>query len=526
MPIRIKKDKGFNTPSQKRIPSTGNRGRGFGGGGAQLIGALLPSLIALFRKNPKIGIGVLILAVVLFFAFGRGGCSPTGEYDSNNPVASLFYSGLEMDQDVYDQAEVFMPLADNAKNPLPESVSLLKYCPPRKNQGQQGSCVGWASSYGARTILFAKQTGEDPNEVKFSPSYLYNQIALAGCQGSYLQNAMEVMKKEGVVPYSEFAYTDKSCSKQPTFQQKKLASEFKTKGFNRLSLGASNYKTDLLAIKQNLAQGAPVVIGMMVGGSFMSNMSGKELWKPTKSDYDMVGFGGHALCVIGYDDYKEGGAFQIMNSWGEEWGKKGIFWIRYNDFDYFTREAYGLYPMGDAEKFASNKLSAEIGLVLNKMGVNVPLVYEGGITFKTKQPVKKGEEFKIEVTNSIECYVYVFAEETDGSNYVLFPYTEKHSPYCGITGTRVFPHDHSMFADEIGTKDQMAVIVSKQPLDYNKLGNAINSASGLTYASKIQNALKEELVTDIDFKGGDNFSFECKTSTKNTVAVVLEIEKK
>ena len=54
---------------------------------------------------------------------------------------------------------------------------------------------------------------------------------------------------------------------------------------------------------------------------------------------------------------------------------------------------------------------------------------------------------------------YLFGEETDGSSYVLFPYTEKHSPYCGITGTRLFPSDHSLEADDVGTVDVMAVVV-------------------------------------------------------------------
>jgi C1A family cysteine protease len=59
----------------------------------------------------------------------------------------------------------------------------------------------------------------------------------------------------------------------------------------------------------------------------------------------MMGFGGHAMCVIGYDDRKEGGAFQIMNSWGNDWGVNGIGWVLYKDFKHFVREAYGLDPM-------------------------------------------------------------------------------------------------------------------------------------------------------------------------------------
>ena len=65
---------------------------------------------------------------------------------------------------------------------------------------------------------------------------------------------------------------------------------------------------------------------MMVGGSFMQDMAGQEVWIPTESDYQQRGFGGHAMCVIGYDDFKfrdeEAGGFQIMNSWGPGMGQE------------------------------------------------------------------------------------------------------------------------------------------------------------------------------------------------------------
>lgn len=96
-----------------------------------------------------------------------------------------------------------------------------------------------------------------------------------------------------------------------------------------LTDGESATGISIRAIKEHLAKDAPVVIGMMVGGSFMQPMMGKELWTPTDEDRSQMGFGGHAMCVIGYDDrrvakYANGesytGAFQIMNSWGPEWG--------------------------------------------------------------------------------------------------------------------------------------------------------------------------------------------------------------
>jgi C1A family cysteine protease len=50
---------------------------------------------------------------------------------------------------------------------------------------------------------------------------------------------------------------------------------------------------------------------MMVGGSFMQDMAGQKIWQPTQYDYDMEGFGGHCMCIIGYDDRLEGGSFKL-----------------------------------------------------------------------------------------------------------------------------------------------------------------------------------------------------------------------
>ncbi|MBN2611179.1 MAG: hypothetical protein JXB00_06450 [Bacteroidales bacterium] len=518
MPIRIKKDSGGY--QQERRTSGGPGGGNIGGSG--LAGAILPMIFNLFRRNPKLAIILIIVGIAIYFILGRTG--------SSSPESSMLQSlmqgtGLFMDERVYDSAEVFEPLADNINNPLPEKVTLKRYCPTRLNQGSQGSCVGWASAYAARTILYSKATGENPDDLTFSPSYVYNQIALPNCQGTYLQRAMDVMHNEGALPFSNFAYDENSCSDKPSQTEREAATDYKIKGFNRLSRSGDDYKTDLLAIKQNIAQGAPVVIGMMVGGSFMSSMAGEDIWIPDETDYAMKGFGGHAMCVIGYDDYIQGGAFQLMNSWGEEWGNEGIAWIRYNDFEYFTREAYGLYPMGDAEKVFTTMLDIEIGLVLNKSGAYVPFEYNSGILFETTEKLNPQDEFKVAITNSVECYTYIFGEETDGSSYVLFPYTKKHSPYCGITGQRLFPKDYSLFPDEKGTKDRLAIVISRQILDYIKLNEAINNSAGNTYEEKVTNTLKDELATDLKFAGGKTLKISSDSKNKNTIALLLEINK-
>lgn len=508
MPIRMVKDENGNT-RPKNIPDVGGGG---GNRGSGCLTALLPILL----KNPKLLIPIVIIGLIFYFVAPQ----------QFTETASLaFATGGEFDEQIYDKAEVFEPLADNIKNPLPAKVSLAEYAPKRLNQGSQGSCVGWASAYAARSILYARQFGKSGNASAFSPSSLYNQIKLPNCQGAYIQNAMETMEDKGVLPFEEFPYDENTCSIMPDNSDYNAMEHYTIKGYNRLTASGNDYKVDMLAIKQNLAQGAPVVIGMMVGGSFMSGMMGQSIWRPTQSDYYMQGFGGHAMCVIGYDDDLEGGAFEIMNSWGSDWGNNGIAYVNYQDFYHFTKEAYGLYPMGNANEQKPSKLEVDFGLVLNKTNKNIEFEQVSGNLFETRSPIDVGDKFKIEVTNNAECYTYIFGMETDGSSYVLFPYTAKHSPYCGITGTRLFPKDYSMQADNIGTSDYIAVVVSTSPVDYNTLNTAINKSNGNSYQEKVNAALNIQQLSGVNFTDASQIGFEGKLEKDKMVSVVMQIDK-
>lgn len=493
MAIRVRKDsEGNRRPDYHPGSKPGSGGRG----GSPLV-YFIPMILKMFSKNPKILIILIIIGGVFMYFKGCGSFSSGGE----DTISQLLSKGCSFDEARYDATEVFEPLADNVSSPLPERIVLDKYAPKRLNQGKQGSCVAWASAYAARTILHSRETGENPDKIAFSPSFLYNQIKLDGCQGSYLPDAMKKLQNGGVLPLTEFPYDDSSCDNTPRGQDLAEAKEFTIDGYNRLTMGGDDHAVDMLAIKQNLSQGAPVVIGMMVGGTFMREMEGQEVWIPQADDYNMRNFGGHAMCVIGYDDYFEGGSFRVMNSWGENWGDRGMFWLRYKDFDYFVKEAYGMYPMGDSNAPRGTKNEIKMGIRLNDKGL-VPLEAQAPGKFITRDKLKTEELFKIEFSNSLPCYVYVFGEEADGSTTVLFPYTAKHSPYCGITGARLFPKDHSYYPDETGNEDRFALLVSPKPLNYPEINKQLNSASGPLDA-KLKSVFSGKAILAEDEQGGE-----------------------
>jgi len=528
MPIRMTDDP--HDPNQQDDSGGGGGRRPVMPGGGGGLGSLIPLLLGLFK-----GKGIILLLVIAagaFFLFNKsgGGCSPT------ELIKKFSESGYSFNPAEFDKAKIYEGLdEENAANQaaLPEAVSLLRFAPTRGNQGQQGSCVAWSCAYSAQTILTAAATGADPNQIVFSPSYLYNQIKLEGCQGSYLQRAMEAMRANGGVPLNQFPYTDEECNTEPSSDDIRKGRQNVIHGFTRITNGDNLQEISVRGIKEHLASNAPVAIGMMVGQSFMQDMAGQELWTPQGMDEAQMGMGGHAMTVIGYNDRKFGGAFEIMNSWGPEWGKNGVGWVRYGDFRTYVREAYGIDPLPKRSNVANIPLECTIGLVNNDGGRIIPLRIAGGNVFQTVSPIRVGTRFKMSIENVTECYIYVFGRETDNSSFVLFPYMKqgesvsKHSPYCGITGYRLFPKSQSFEADSLGNSDQIAIIVSKDELDYNAVNNAINRSRRPDYAGKVNEAMKDILIQSSRFNNTNtgNIYFKVDANSNKAVACIVTIDK-
>ncbi|MEZ5004232.1 MAG: C1 family peptidase [Chitinophagales bacterium] len=237
---------------------------------------------------------------------------------------------------------------------LPSAVSHKKYAPYPGNQGDYGTCVGWSSSYGALSIEYAKQMNiTDRQQITFTafcPYYIYNQFKSEFdffCQsGGLFEDALEILYTKGAKRYYLPEY---SCYSDYEDFSLENAGTFKIKNYYRLfdwdqsefskALGLES--TRIENIKKAVAQGHPVLWGAYVPPSFDYLTSGKELWTPTQEEKDSYNKQpGHAMVIVGYDDNKYGGAFEVMNSWGTDWGNKGFFWVKYDDADLFGHTAF------------------------------------------------------------------------------------------------------------------------------------------------------------------------------------------
>jgi hypothetical protein len=208
--------------------------------------------------------------------------------------------------------------------------------------------------------------------------------------------------------------------------------------------------------------------------------------------------------------------------------------VRYADFKTYVREAYGIDPLPKRSEVANIPLECTIGLVNNEGGRNIALRVEGNNIFRTVSPIIKGTRFKMSIENVTECYIYIFGRETDNSSYVLFPYLKpgetvsKHSPYCGITGYRLFPKNQSFEADSISNSDQIAIIVSKDELDYNQVNQAINQSRQSTYEGKVNEAVQSLLIRSASFNntGNGQIYFKVNANDNKAVACIVTIDKR
>lgn len=230
---------------------------------------------------------------------------------------------------------------------LPKAVSLKKYVPKIGDQGDHGTCVGWSSTYCLATMEYAIQRGvTNKVELEYSvydPYYTYLSIVDAesynSCgDGTYVEDACELLKEKG----AKRKLMDQLACGDDLAGHVADNSVLEFTEFHRLYSWYDDMEENVEAVCQSLADNHPVVIGAYLPSSFF-DIGDDGRFKPTKYQQENpvgTAVGGHAMCIVGYDDDKFGGCFTVVNSWGDEWGDNGFLYITYDDYQAFGQSAY------------------------------------------------------------------------------------------------------------------------------------------------------------------------------------------
>ena len=297
-------------------------------------------------------------------------------------VCNLITSqGLILDKTEFSNTRQWEPKNEQgfSSSNLPSKISYRKYTPVIQEQGQVATCVGWSVAYAQLSTQQNLLMGiTDPIQKIFrsmDPYFLYGNIKNYNdqwCQkGTRIYDAMNVLMSKGTKPWVWDPWL--TCNSTITF------SDFT----NAL---ASNYTIDdyfavpnddlVKNVKDALNYKFIVSIGVKLTESFKAETTATYgIWSPLENEESI---GGHAMCVVGYDDNKFGGAFEVMNSWGADYGENGFIWIKYRDFKKYVDEAYviavkdyknGDCSMGDCynsySRFKFNDGNIYEGLIVN-----------------------------------------------------------------------------------------------------------------------------------------------------------------
>ena len=451
----------------------------------------------------------------------------------------FFMDGCLPDDGTYNQLPRKAELLTRDYKSMPKVYSLKQYCPKVRSQGGHGSCTSWAAAYAARTIAEAVKYGWTDNEKitseAFAPLFVYALIKDykmyprdVNCKkGTLVSHAVKLMKEIGVPKCASF---DVLCASYVEEGLKEEAQNYKIDDYTTLfSIDEENSVEKIRKVRKSLSEDRPVVIAMHLPSSFMHAGSN---WDGQDTDVDPSKHGYHAMCVIGYDDYKDGGSFQIMNSWGSTWGDKGFVWVRYDDFAKYVDQAYELYVKkaeqpkpGPAPK--KYNIDGEMRIASHNGAITMPVAYSESDDmphYITTETYLSGSKFRLYVNNRKPAWVYVIASDLENNVSKLFPYEDIISAYMNYSENNFALPDeeHEFEFDATAGLDYFCVLYSEEELDINNIVKQIKRSGGSFY-QQLKTVLGDKIVPQSEVKYNQkNMGFSA-TSNRTIVPLVVEI---
>ena len=227
---------------------------------------------------------------------------------------------------------------------IPKKIDYTSKMSPVRDQGDEGTCVGFATATGMKEY----QEIIDYNKlVVLSPRFIYTECkkidSLPKVEGTTIRAAMIVLKKKGVCQEKFLSYTPHKKSK-PQKDAISDAKRFRIITYARI--------LNLTELRLNLYTKGPCVIGVEVFKGMMQTKNGL-ISLPKRNE---TALGGHAICVVGYDDEKK--LVKFKNSWSAKWGKKGYGFLPYTYIKCYMMDAWSSVDIDDSNPLTLANISS------------------------------------------------------------------------------------------------------------------------------------------------------------------------
>jgi len=215
---------------------------------------------------------------------------------------------------------------------LPKKVDHTKKMSPIRDQGEEGTCVGFATASGMKEY---QELLDYQKLVLLSPRFVYSEAkkidGVPGLEGTTIRAAMRVIKNIGVCQEKFWPYKPHQKDKP------KKGATVNAKKFCILTYARI---LNLDELRMSLATKGPAVLGIQVFKEMLKTKTGIVLL-PKKGERSL---GGHAICACGYDDEKE--LVKFKNSWGK-WGDRGYGYLTFTYIERYMMDAWSSVDIED-----------------------------------------------------------------------------------------------------------------------------------------------------------------------------------
>jgi len=233
--------------------------------------------------------------------------------------------GLGCLKDPSDRRDIPMSLV-LPRLSAPSGVDYTHRMSPVRDQGDEGTCVAFASVTGVKEY---QEMDEHGKLIELSPRYVYSLCkrmdGIPDEEGTYPRVAMKVLAERGVClencwPYRPYQ-KDRPCP-----EADEQAAPFRIRTYARLE--------GVEEMERSLSLNGPFLVGVEVFSSWFEDNRGR-IPLPAADDSPV---GGHAVCVVGYS--REEKFFKFKNSWGSDWGEGGYGYLTYGYLENHCLDAW------------------------------------------------------------------------------------------------------------------------------------------------------------------------------------------
>jgi hypothetical protein len=220
---------------------------------------------------------------------------------------------------------------------LPGTVDLRAPWWKIADQGQTGSCVGWALADSVLRPIFVN-AGLLSDRDLLSPRFIWmaaketdeftsQPTTFIEDDGTSLKAALDVARRFGIVRDKVLPFASGKLYPKPAKTFYAEAARLKIKSYFNLGRKIANWRVWL-------ATNGPILARLDVDSTW--DAGGDKGYLDTY--YPSTAMGGHAVALVGYNAT----SFIVRNSWGTYWGDKGYAYASWSYAQAALTEAYGV----------------------------------------------------------------------------------------------------------------------------------------------------------------------------------------